>query len=135
MNLGITITDAIRSLGQESFVCSGEPTTQEEFNQMFSIVAGEDEFGSAILDDNPENWSITWAEVKAKYDELVAAQPISLLREARDKKLAVTDWIVTKSLESGVAVPGNWQTYRQALRDITETYTSLDDVVWPNPPI
>jgi len=21
--------------------------------------------------------------------------------------------------------------YRQALRDITETYTSLDDVVWP----
>jgi hypothetical protein len=25
-------------------------------------------------------------------------------------------------------------TYRQALRDITETYTSLDDVVWPTKP-
>jgi len=24
--------------------------------------------------------------------------------------------------------------YRQALRDITETYTSLEDVVWPTPP-
>jgi len=24
--------------------------------------------------------------------------------------------------------------YRQALRDITETYTSLDDVVWPVKP-
>jgi len=24
--------------------------------------------------------------------------------------------------------------YRQALRDITETYTSLDDVVWPEEP-
>ena len=77
---------------------------------------------------------MTWTQVKAKYDELVAARPISLLREARDKKLAATDWIVTKSLESGVAVPSNWQTYRQALRDITETYTSLDDVNWPEKP-
>jgi len=25
-------------------------------------------------------------------------------------------------------------TYRQALRDITNTYTSLDDVVWPTKP-
>ena len=76
----------------------------------------------------------TDAEIKKKYDELVAAHPISLLREARDKKLAETDWIVTKSLESGVSVPSSWQTYRQALRDITETYSSLDDVNWPEKP-
>jgi hypothetical protein len=25
-------------------------------------------------------------------------------------------------------------TYRQALRDITDTYSSLDDVVWPEKP-
>ena len=130
----ITITDALKALGQTNFVCSGDPTTQAEFEQMFAPISGEDEHGSAILETDPSEWSVTWTQVKAKYDELVAAHPISLLREARDKKLAVTDWIVTKSLESGVAVPGNWQTYRQALRDITETYTSLDDVIWPEKP-
>ena len=132
--IGITITDALRALGQTNFICNGEPTTQAEFEQMFAPVTGEDEHGSAILETDSSEWSVTWTQVKAKYDELVAAHPISLLRESRDKKLAETDWIVTKSLESGVAVPSNWQTYRQALRDITETYTSLDDVNWPENP-
>ena len=130
----ITITDALKALSQTNFICNGEPTSQEEFEQMFSPVTGEDEHGSAIFETDPAEWSVTWTQVKAKYDELVAARPISLLREARDKKLAETDWIVTKSLESGVAVPNNWQTYRQALRDITETYSSLDDVNWPEKP-
>ena len=132
--IGITITDALRALGQTNFICNGEPTTQAEFEQMFAPVTGEDEHGSAILETDSSEWSVTWTQVKAKYDELVAAHPISLLREARDKKLAVTDWIVTKSLESEVAVPSNWQTYRQSLRDITNTYTSLEDVVWPTKP-
>ena len=130
----ITITDALKALSQTNFICNGEPTSQEEFEQMYAPVTGEDEHGSAIFETDPAEWSVTWTQVKAKYDELVAARPISLLREDRDKKLAETDWIVTKSLESGVAVPGNWQTYRQALRDITETYTSLDDVNWPEKP-
>ena len=132
--IDITITDALKALSQTNFICNGEPTSQEEFEQMYAPVTGEDEHGSAILETDSSEWSVTWTQVKAKYDELVAAHPISLLREARDKKLAETDWIVTKSLESGVAVPNNWQTYRQARRDITETYTSLDDVNWPEKP-
>ena len=132
--IDLTITDALKALSQTNFICNGEPTSQEEFEQMYALVTGEDEHGSAILETDSSEWSVTWTQVKAKYDELVAAHPISLLREARDKKLAETDWIVTKSLESGVAVPNNWQTYRQALRDITETYTSLDDVNWPEKP-
>ena len=131
MNLGITITDAIKELGQENFICSGEPTTQEEFEQMFSTVSGEDEFGSAILDDNPENWSITWAEVKAKYDELVAAHPLNLLRTERNKRLTETDWW---ELPSQAPMSDARTAYRQALRDITNTYTSLEDVVWPEKP-
>lgn len=132
--IDITITDALKALSQTNFICNGEPTSQEEFEQMYALVTGEDEHGSAILETDSSEWSVTWTQVKAKYDELVAAHPISLLREARDKKLAETDWIVTKSLESGVSVPSSWQTYRQALRDITETYTSLDDVNWPEKP-
>ena len=56
------------------------------------------------------------------------------LRDARSMFLRDTDWMVTKAIETGTTVPQEWQTYRQALRDITETYTSLDDVNWPEKP-
>jgi hypothetical protein len=36
--------------------------------------------------------------------------------------------------ELGTNIPAAWKTYRQSLRDITDTYTSLDDVVWPEKP-
>mgnify|MGYP003121637373 CR=1 FL=1 len=47
-------------------------------------------------------------------------------RAERDKRLASCDWVVTKALESGGAVPSAWSTYRTALRDIT-THSN-----WPN---
>ncbi len=75
----ITITDALKALGQTNFMCSGDPTTQAEFEQMFTPVTGEDEFGSAILDTDPANWSVTWTQVKAKYDELTDAHPLNYL--------------------------------------------------------
>ena len=40
-------------------------------------------------------------------------------RAERDKRLAACDWVVTKALESGGAVPSAWVAYRTALRDIT----------------
>ena len=40
-------------------------------------------------------------------------------RVERNKRLANCDWVVTKSLEAGTAVPSSWSTYRTALRDIT----------------
>jgi len=56
------------------------------------------------------------------------------LRLVRDAKLTETDWVVTMHKELGTNIPAAWKTYRQALRDITDTYTSLDDVVWPEKP-
>jgi len=47
-------------------------------------------------------------------------------RAERDKRLAGCDWVVTKALESGGAVPSAWSTYRTALRNIT-THAN-----WPN---
>jgi len=72
-------------------------------------------------------------EVQAKIAELEAAEPLRLLREERDHRLTTTDWRAT------IDYPGDdqaaWLEYRQALRDITNTYTSLDDVVWPEEPV
>ena len=78
----------------------------------------------------------TDAEIKKKYDELVAAEPLNNLRQVRDQKLAETDWVVIKEREEGGSVSNfaDWKKYRQALRDITNSATSLDDVTWPEKP-
>ena len=52
------------------------------------------------------------------------------LRIERNAKLAETDHYGLSDLTMTDAMT----TYRQALRDITDNYTSLDDVVWPEKP-
>ena len=76
----------------------------------------------------------TESEVQTKYDEIIAAEPLNLVREVRNAKLAETDWVVTMHKELGTNIPAAWKTYRQALRDITDDATSLDDVTWPEKP-
>lgn len=72
----------------------------------------------------------TEAEITAKIAELEAAEPMRLLRAERNQRLANTDWWASSDLTMTEAQTS----YRQALRDITDTYTSLDDVVWPEVP-
>ncbi len=72
----------------------------------------------------------TEAEVNAKIAELQAAEPLSLLRRQRNFLLAQTDWWASSDLTMTSAQT----TYRQALRDITDSATSLDDVTWPTKP-
>ena len=72
----------------------------------------------------------TEAEITAKIAELEAAEPMRLLRAERNQRLANTDWWASSDLTMTAAQTA----YRQALRDITDTYTSLDDVVWPEVP-
>jgi hypothetical protein len=76
----------------------------------------------------------TDSQITAKYDELVAAEPLNLVREVRNQKLAETDWVVTMHKELGTNIPAAMKTYRAALRDITDSATSLDDVTWPEKP-
>ena len=59
---------------------------------------------------------------------------LKTLRVERNRKLAETDWEITKHKELGTNIPTALKTYRQTLRDITNDYTSLDDVVLPEKP-
>lgn len=52
------------------------------------------------------------------------------LRAERNRLIAETDWWAN----SDRTMTQEQIDYRQALRDITNTYTSLDDVVWPEKP-
>ena len=73
-------------------------------------------------------------QITAKYDELVAAEPLNEVRVVRNGLLAETDWVVTMHKELGTNIPTAMKTYRAALRDITDSATSLDDVTWPEKP-
>jgi len=62
---------------------------------------------------------------------------IADLRATRDALLNETDWIVIKAKETGTTIPTAWKTYRQALRDITENLTTVEEVnavVFPTKP-
>ena len=74
------------------------------------------------------------SEISSKIAELEVSEPLADLRAERNKLLAETDWVITMHKELGTNIPAAMKTYRQALRDITDTYTSLDDVVWPEKP-
>ena len=124
------IASALSELGINEWVLRGEPTSEAEFNEMFRKVTGADDNGSAIESDDTSTWGVTWAQVSAKKTELVNAEPMRLLREERNRRLAETDWWASSDLTMTSAQT----TYRQALRDITDSATSLDDVTWPTKP-
>tara|TARA_B100000424_G_C22842278_1_gene449468 strand:- start:25 stop:243 length:219 start_codon:yes stop_codon:yes gene_type:complete len=50
-----------------------------------------------------------------------------MLRNLRNELLQESDWVVIKAQETNTAVPSDWITYRQKLRDITKTYQSIHD--------
>lgn len=122
-----TIATALQELGVTEWVLRGEPTTEAEFNEMFRKVTGADANGTAIESTDHD---VVWATVAAKKDELVAAEPLRLLREERNRLIAETDWWASSDL----SMTAEQTAYRQALRDITNTATSLDDVTWPTKP-
>ena len=127
-----SVSDAISSLNPNLiWVLRGEPTDAYEFNTMFSVIIGEDDNGSAIESQEDDDWQgITWEKVEDKLAELNAAEPLKKLREERNRRIAETDWWASSDL----TMSAERTAYRQALRDITDTYTSLDDVVWPTKP-
>jgi PAS domain-containing protein len=63
-------------------------------------------------------------------DEELAAAELRTIRRTRNQKLAETDWWANSDLTMTQAQTD----YRQALRDITETYSSYLDVEWPVKP-
>jgi hypothetical protein len=72
------------------------------------------------------------------------ANPEPTLVETRNIKLAMTDWVlIRKNEEDLLNIPNSMTaekfaavlTYRQALRDITKTYSDIKTVVWPIDPL
>ena len=124
------IAQALTSLGINEWTMRGNPESKEDFEKMFVKITGADENGNAIESSNPKDFGVTWDEVKAEQEKLIAAEPMKLLRAERNMKLVETDWWASSDLTMTDAQ----KKYRQDLRDITKTYDSLEKVKWPTKP-
>lgn len=71
------------------------------------------------------------SEEQYQYNTDIQAQAV---KANRNRMLADCDWIITKSAETGQAVPDAWKTYRQALRDVTNQSGFPWTVTWPTLP-
>lgn len=69
--------------------------------------------------------------VAAKETELDNAFDLDRLRAKRNELLTSTDYWMFSDTTTATQAQLD---YRQALRDITNTYSSLDTVVWPTKP-
>jgi len=74
------------------------------------------------------------AEIEAEVARLIAEQPAKEARAKRDHLLAESDWVTIRATDTGTPVPAEWQTYRQALRDITEQTGFPENIDWPEKP-
>ena len=131
------VANALNALGITEWVLRGEPTIEAEFNSMFTKVTGTDSNGSAIESSDPSDFGTTWSAVSAKKTELINVEPMRLLREERDRRLAATDWWASSDL----TMSSDRTTYRQALRDLPANQSptidgegALQNVTWPTKP-
>jgi len=101
----------------------------------YSVSSGVDDTSLESLDaDNPVPDVETLETMRQQAWDAISPLRLRRLRNRRNRILAASDWTQAPDSPLDEAKKAEWQTYRQALRDITDTYTSLDDVVWPTKP-
>jgi hypothetical protein len=76
----------------------------------------------------------TAAQQEAAYKAQKDAEQSKAMREQRSQKLKETDWVVVKHLERNENIPGAWEVYRQALRDVPTQQGFPWNVTWPEEP-
>ena len=102
---------------------------------IYSSTEAEKEYYNSVEWRKPDgSVSMTPSDFVLDYNVVGPVVELMMLREERNKKLAATDWVVTKAFETGGGVPESWKTYRQALRDITLSTQSIFSVTWPTEP-
>jgi len=100
-----------------------------------AILHNYDKSTEYVIEGNDYS-TLTWgdnnSDPKPTEDELLTTLGLIELREVRNKKLCESDWAGNEDIPQ--ETKDIWHPYRQALRDITNTATSLEDVTWPDKP-
>ena len=64
------IAQALHKLNIKEWKISGSPKNESEFNSCFKKIMSEDKNGQAVLSTNPNDFGITWTQIKAEMDKL-----------------------------------------------------------------
>lgn len=105
-------------------------------NTKIATLDGVEYYPAAVYDGRTKQYTmvaLTEEECQEKKSDADAwpAQQLETLRQERNRKIAETDhW----ALSDTATMTQAQRDYRQALRDITNSYTNLEDVVWPTKP-
>ena len=110
------------------------------------------EFAGGRNESGPDLHAMVW--IRENLDKIKAAAtqdlaehppyPPLTLTEVRNSKLYATDWVLQRKQEEDLQNLPNTMSeekfaavlaYRQALRDITTTYSDIKTVVWPTDPL
>jgi hypothetical protein len=70
--------------------------------------------------------------IKLKFPYMSLNDQWNIVRQYRDQRLQESDY--TQLPDINLPDLQDWKTYRQELRDITDTYPTPSSVVWPTPP-
>ena len=91
--------------------------------------------GPVFTDTTDETGNVTTAtQHETAYKATKDTEQAKSVRQSRDDKLKETDWIVIKNLELNANIPGAWEVYRQALRDIPAQSGFPWTITWPVEP-
>ena len=87
------------------------------------ILDGTDYSGLTWISDDVSK--PTEEEIQTKLTELRAAEPMRLLRQERNRRIALTDW----RFRSDLSPSQEWRDYCVALRDLPANYSPTFDIL------
>ena len=105
----------------------------EAIRSLYANVVSVNGNGDNVVATDKDGKIVSWdaSAVATKEAELIAAFKLQELRTERNRLIAETDyWVLADTTEA----TSTQTKYRQDLRDITKSATSLDDVSWPTKP-
>ena len=88
-----------------------------------------------LMPPQPNEYCVFNYTTKQWFDPRTDETQWPLVRTERNKRLQASDWTDTASAPArlGQELYDQWQTYRQALRDVTSQPDPFN-IVWPTPP-
>ena len=139
----LKIIEALQELGIEGWILDNDVVIDDEtkFNANFKRVNGEDSNGTATYSNDPNDFGVTWKQVSDAFADggLVS---LNILRKQRNALLAESDWTQTADNALSSDKKTEWETYRQALRDLPSSASpklsddglSISNVTFPTKP-
>ena len=95
---------------------------------IYGSVSNESDYNAKVVYNNPPQ-KPAWSVVQSGENP----EQWNVIRAERDGKLSSCDWTVLPDVPLDPSVLSEWETYRQALRDVTDQSDPFN-IVWPTPP-